>query len=87
MCLCVSQLIQLLSAVDPDEPVEGHHFYFSMIQEKRINPNFTIRDNQGFIQAHMILLPLWNLFSAIRGHTKICSSSQSWPNITFKDHS
>uniref|UniRef100_A0A3P8ST76 Cadherin domain-containing protein n=1 Tax=Amphiprion percula TaxID=161767 RepID=A0A3P8ST76_AMPPE len=42
-----TQLIQLLSAVDPDDPVEGHHFYFSMVPEKHINPNFTIRDNQG----------------------------------------
>ncbi|XP_053268396.1 cadherin-7 [Pleuronectes platessa] len=40
------ELIQLLGAVDPDEPVEGHHFYFSMVPEKHINPNFTIRDNQ-----------------------------------------
>ncbi|XP_076617919.1 cadherin-7 [Chaetodon auriga] len=40
------ELIQLLSATDPDEPVEGHHFYFSMVPEKHINPNFTIRDNQ-----------------------------------------
>ncbi|XP_071381959.1 cadherin-7 [Centroberyx affinis] len=40
------ELIQLLSAVDPDEPAEGHHFYFSMVYEKQINPNFTIRDNQ-----------------------------------------
>lgn len=48
----VSQLIQLLSAVDPDEPVEGHHFYFSMVPEKHINPNFTIRDNQGYSQLN-----------------------------------
>ncbi len=48
-CLCVFQLIQLLSAVDPDDPAEGHHFYFSMVPEKHINPNFTIRDNQGYI--------------------------------------
>lgn len=48
--LCVFQLIQPLSAVDPDEPVEGHHFYFSMVPEKRINPNFTIRDNQGYTE-------------------------------------
>uniref|UniRef100_A0A3P8ST45 Cadherin domain-containing protein n=1 Tax=Amphiprion percula TaxID=161767 RepID=A0A3P8ST45_AMPPE len=41
------ELIQLLSAVDPDDPVEGHHFYFSMVPEKHINPNFTIRDNQN----------------------------------------
>ncbi|KAM8823865.1 cadherin-7 isoform 2-T2 [Spinachia spinachia] len=40
------ELIQLLSAVDVDEPAEGHHFYFSMVSEKHINPNFTIRDNQ-----------------------------------------
>ncbi|KAM9827567.1 cadherin-8 [Neosynchiropus ocellatus] len=40
------ELIQMLSAVDPDDPVEGHHFYFSMIPEKQINPNFTVRDNQ-----------------------------------------
>nr|XP_020473174.1 cadherin-7-like isoform X4 [Monopterus albus] len=40
------EIIQLLSAVDPDDPVEGHHFYFSMVPEKHINPNFTIRDNQ-----------------------------------------
>ena len=45
----LSQLIQLLGAVDPDEPAEGHHFYFSMVPEKHINPNFTIRDNQGYI--------------------------------------
>lgn len=40
------ELIQILSAVDPDEPSEGHHFYFSMVPDKYINPNFTIRDNQ-----------------------------------------
>ncbi|XP_061877036.1 LOW QUALITY PROTEIN: cadherin-7 [Entelurus aequoreus] len=40
------ELIQLLSAVDPDEPPEGHHFYFSMVPDIHINPNFTIRDNQ-----------------------------------------
>ncbi|XP_055086073.1 cadherin-7-like [Periophthalmus magnuspinnatus] len=40
------ELIQLLNAVDPDEPAEGHHFYFSMVPDKHINPNFTIRDNQ-----------------------------------------
>ncbi|KAF3836298.1 hypothetical protein F7725_028856 [Dissostichus mawsoni] len=45
------ELIQLLSAVDPDDPVEGHHFYFSMVPEKHINPNFTIRDNQAGIVA------------------------------------
>ncbi|AWP17057.1 Cadherin-7 [Scophthalmus maximus] len=40
------EIIQVLSAVDPDDPVEGHHFYFSMVPANHINPNFTIRDNQ-----------------------------------------
>lgn len=50
MCLCVAQLVQLISAVDPDEPAEGHHFYFSMVPDRNINPNFTLRDNQGYAQ-------------------------------------
>ncbi|XP_061569447.1 cadherin-20 isoform X2 [Cololabis saira] len=40
------EVIQLLSSVDSDDPIEGHHFYFSMVPDKHINPNFTIRDNQ-----------------------------------------
>ncbi|XP_067291203.1 cadherin-20 isoform X2 [Pseudorasbora parva] len=40
------ELIELISATDADDPVDGHHFYFSMIPDKHINPNFTIRDNQ-----------------------------------------
>ncbi|XP_016101987.1 cadherin-20-like [Sinocyclocheilus grahami] len=42
------ELIELISATDADDPVDGHHFYFSMIPDKHINPNFTIRDNQDF---------------------------------------
>lgn len=45
--LFIRQVIQLLSAIDADDPVEGHHFYFSMVPDRNINPNFTIRDNQG----------------------------------------
>ncbi|MCJ8745656.1 hypothetical protein PDJAM_G00132670 [Pangasius djambal] len=40
------EVIQVISAVDADDPAEGHHFYFSMVPNKNINPNFTIRDNQ-----------------------------------------
>lgn len=40
------ELIELISATDADDPVDGQHFYFSMIPDKHINPNFTIRDNQ-----------------------------------------
>ncbi|XP_053343507.1 cadherin-7 [Clarias gariepinus] len=40
------EVIQVISAVDADDPEEGHHFYFSMVADNSINPNFTIRDNQ-----------------------------------------
>uniref|UniRef100_UPI00398F4081 cadherin-20-like n=1 Tax=Pristiophorus japonicus TaxID=55135 RepID=UPI00398F4081 len=40
------QLIQMVSAVDPDNPQEGHHFYYSLAPEAAANPNFTVRDNQ-----------------------------------------
>ncbi|XP_029446778.1 cadherin-19 [Rhinatrema bivittatum] len=40
------QLIETVSAVDKDDPVEGHHFYFTLAPEATNNSNFTIRDNQ-----------------------------------------
>ncbi|KAM9164664.1 cadherin-19 isoform 4-T11 [Pangshura tecta] len=40
------QLIQTISAVDKDDSVEGHHFYFSLAREATNNSNFTVRDNQ-----------------------------------------
>ncbi|XP_018621325.2 cadherin-7 isoform X2 [Scleropages formosus] len=40
------ELVDLISAVDEDEEEEGHQFYFTLVPEKRINPNFTLRDNQ-----------------------------------------
>ncbi|AWP21093.1 hypothetical protein SMAX5B_001218 [Scophthalmus maximus] len=40
------QLIQTVTAVDPDEPLRGHHFYYSLAPEAANNPNFTLRDNQ-----------------------------------------
>uniref|UniRef100_A0A8C4DG66 Cadherin-20 n=1 Tax=Dicentrarchus labrax TaxID=13489 RepID=A0A8C4DG66_DICLA len=40
------QLIQTVTAVDPDEPLGGQHFYYSLAPEAASNPNFTLRDNQ-----------------------------------------
>ncbi|XP_049912640.1 cadherin-20-like isoform X3 [Epinephelus moara] len=40
------QLIQTVTAVDPDEPLGGQHFYYSLAPEAVNNPNFTLRDNQ-----------------------------------------
>ncbi|KAK6299973.1 hypothetical protein J4Q44_G00300060 [Coregonus suidteri] len=40
------QLIQTMTAVDPDDPLGGQHFYYSLAPEAANNPNFTLRDNQ-----------------------------------------
>ncbi|XP_028823003.1 cadherin-20-like [Denticeps clupeoides] len=40
------QLIQTVTATDPDEPTGGQHFYYSLAPEAASNPNFTLRDNQ-----------------------------------------
>uniref|UniRef100_A0A665TBC5 Cadherin-7-like n=1 Tax=Echeneis naucrates TaxID=173247 RepID=A0A665TBC5_ECHNA len=41
------QLIQTVSAVDRDEPENGHHLFFSLTTEASEKLNFTLRDNQG----------------------------------------
>uniref|UniRef100_A0A665TSU8 Cadherin-7-like n=1 Tax=Echeneis naucrates TaxID=173247 RepID=A0A665TSU8_ECHNA len=40
------QLIQTVSAVDRDEPENGHHLFFSLTTEASEKLNFTLRDNQ-----------------------------------------
>uniref|UniRef100_A0A667XBV9 Cadherin-10 n=1 Tax=Myripristis murdjan TaxID=586833 RepID=A0A667XBV9_9TELE len=45
--LCVSfQRIQTVSATDPDEPVGGHRFFFSLAHEASGKANFSVRDNK-----------------------------------------
>lgn len=43
-CLC-PQVIQTISAVDKDNPSQGHTFHYSL--EVLNNPNFTIKNNLG----------------------------------------
>uniref|UniRef100_H3CTF5 Cadherin-20 n=1 Tax=Tetraodon nigroviridis TaxID=99883 RepID=H3CTF5_TETNG len=40
------QLIQMVTALDVDEPQGGHRFSYSLAPEVADNPNFTLRDNQ-----------------------------------------
>ncbi|XP_034001607.1 LOW QUALITY PROTEIN: cadherin-7-like [Trematomus bernacchii] len=40
------QVIQTISAVDRDEPLSGHRFYFALAAPVAGNPNFTLRDNK-----------------------------------------
>lgn len=46
-CSRCSQVIQTISAVDKDEPLIGHRFYFSLAAPVAGNLNFTLRDNKG----------------------------------------
>ncbi|NXD07347.1 CADH9 protein, partial [Nothocercus nigrocapillus] len=40
------QLIQTVSAVDKDEPARGHQFFFELVPEFAVHPNFSIIDNK-----------------------------------------
>uniref|UniRef100_A0A8C9W588 Cadherin 7 n=1 Tax=Scleropages formosus TaxID=113540 RepID=A0A8C9W588_SCLFO len=40
------QVIQTVSAVDKDEPLHGHHFFFDLTAQAVDNHNFTLRDNK-----------------------------------------
>uniref|UniRef100_A0A672KZH5 Cadherin 7 n=1 Tax=Sinocyclocheilus grahami TaxID=75366 RepID=A0A672KZH5_SINGR len=40
------QVIQTISAVDKDEPLSSHRFYFSLAFSAANNDNFTLRDNK-----------------------------------------
>ncbi|KAK2094258.1 Cadherin-19 [Saguinus oedipus] len=41
------KVIQTISAVDRDESIEEHHFYYNLFVEDTNNSSFTIIDNQG----------------------------------------
>lgn len=40
-------MIQTVSAVDKDDPIQGHYFDYRLVPEMLNNPNFTIKNNQG----------------------------------------
>ncbi|XP_053555545.1 cadherin-8 [Bombina bombina] len=40
------QVIQTVSAIDKDDPRNGHFFFYSLLPEMANNPNFTIKNNE-----------------------------------------
>nr|XP_028593755.1 cadherin-9-like isoform X2 [Podarcis muralis] len=44
--ITVKKLIQTISAVDKDEPPRGHKFFFELVPEYTVHPNFSIVDNK-----------------------------------------
>ncbi|NXW55352.1 CADH9 protein, partial [Eurystomus gularis] len=47
------QLIQTVSAIDKDEPPRGHKFFFELVPEFAVHPNFSIVDNKDNTAAIM----------------------------------
>uniref|UniRef100_A0A669PAJ2 Cadherin 9 n=1 Tax=Phasianus colchicus TaxID=9054 RepID=A0A669PAJ2_PHACC len=48
------QLIQTVSAVDKDEPPRGHKFFFELVPEFAVHPNFSIIDNKEKYQLYQL---------------------------------
>ncbi|XP_035747404.1 cadherin-8 isoform X3 [Egretta garzetta] len=42
----ISMVIQIVSAIDKDDPKNGHYFLYSLLPEMVNNPNFTIKKNE-----------------------------------------
>ncbi|XP_039570737.1 cadherin-9 isoform X2 [Passer montanus] len=40
------QLIQTVSAIDKDQPPQGHKFFFELVPEFAVHPNFSVVDNK-----------------------------------------
>ncbi|RMC16004.1 hypothetical protein DUI87_08211 [Hirundo rustica rustica] len=41
-----AQLIQTVSAIDKDQPPRGHRFFFELVPEFAVHPNFSVIDNK-----------------------------------------
>ncbi|XP_019361074.1 PREDICTED: cadherin-8 isoform X2 [Gavialis gangeticus] len=49
------QIIQIVSAVDKDDPKNGHFFLYSLLPEMVNNPNFTIKKNEVIVVLFVTL--------------------------------
>uniref|UniRef100_A0AAY4A1P8 Cadherin-10 n=1 Tax=Denticeps clupeoides TaxID=299321 RepID=A0AAY4A1P8_9TELE len=57
------QMIQTISATDPDNPIGGHRFSFRLAPEASIKANFTVRDNNN---TTAMVLTLRNGYSRLQ---------------------
>ncbi|MEE6499856.1 hypothetical protein FKM82_003612 [Ascaphus truei] len=49
------QIIQTVSAIDKDDPRNGHFFFYSLLPEMANNPNFTIKNNEVIVVLFVTL--------------------------------
>ncbi|XP_057609464.1 cadherin-8 isoform X3 [Chionomys nivalis] len=67
------QVIQTVSAMDKDDPKNGHYFLYSLLPEMVNNPNFTIKKNEA---SFLITGQPDGTSSLPRNHREIYSSVQ-----------
>lgn len=58
-------MIQTISAVDKDEPLNGHRFYFALAAPVAGNLNFTLRDNKGITAGFLIIITVCSLVCVV----------------------
>lgn len=66
LCLC-PQVIQTISAVDKDNPSQGHTFHYRL--EMLNNPNFTIKNNLGMFIYTIFFSPNISQFYVLATNT------------------
>ncbi|KAI3354873.1 hypothetical protein L3Q82_004671 [Scortum barcoo] len=79
------QVIQTISAVDKDEPVSGHRFYFALAAPVAGNLNFTLRDNKG--EATVFITPVCSREGARRKAAMLHFRGVNGSQVVPRQHS
>ncbi len=77
LCLC-PQVIQTISAVDKDNPSQGHTFHYRL--EMLNNPNFTIKNNLGMFIYTFFFYPMYHYFIVL-ATSNVMDTSWDWEII------
>uniref|UniRef100_A0AAQ4NT00 Cadherin domain-containing protein n=1 Tax=Gasterosteus aculeatus aculeatus TaxID=481459 RepID=A0AAQ4NT00_GASAC len=84
------QVIQTVSAVDKDDPIQGHYFDYRLVPEMLNNPNFTIKNNQGDQILSICPMPLQFHLQPARVSQTLqrkgsCSREPRWLSFVYDD--
>ncbi|XP_069885086.1 cadherin-19 [Dipodomys merriami] len=76
------QIIQTLSAIDRDESLEDHHFYFNLSTEDTSNSSFTLIDNQDNTAVILTNRPGFSLQEGSVFYLTILIADNGIPSLT-----
>ncbi|XP_042255455.1 cadherin-10-like isoform X2 [Thunnus maccoyii] len=74
-----NQRIQTISATDPDEPLGGHRFFFSLAEEAAGKANFSVRDNKDNTAWIMTRRNSYNSLQKSIYHVPVVISDGEYP--------